>query len=461
VRSLVCTLILFLLLTACNRAPDQPPQVGRLLVHDPNSREILWIEGGKRGATVAGNSERAAVCALNAAPDGKQAVLYSGTAAEGTYYLVLPSENAMAIQLATGAPMGCEIAGRTAFSDNGKTLALLVYPTGAGLGAEYATGTLRLFDAATGKAIREFPDIHAYQWANDALNFVTFRGAAGAITATVTLWQPGTDQQTTYPVPAAAEGCSLVNVQAVRQGEAIFASVGERCINPTSYFATLYQLTADKATALSERKSAGGKFYPATASHTLFALRDGKMLVWIIPDGRSVETGTLWRWDTSTRQGESLALFTVTDQSPLTTGRRFAPDPMRDQLAYIQLNPQGGETLWMWELSRPQTEPAQINDMIRSDKIPALAWSSDGARLGYLFSSTSKSSLSYIDKRGVRRDAVMGIFQSLALSATGEYAYTAQQAANGYTLHQIRLQDGAMTPLITGATLPIVPLFAP
>lgn len=442
-------------LAAC-QGNAAPPQVGRLLFWDQDAKQVLWLENGQRSAPLAEQVERAALCASTTT----QAVYYAGTASEGGFYLLSLTGKAAPIKLATGAPMGCDAVGRTTFSPDGKRLAVLVYPAGAGLGVEYATATLKIVDSTTGQTLKEFPDTLSYTWFQNTLSLVTARSAAGSITsAAVTVWQTDTSTQSELPLPPAAPGCTLVNVQVSQFEQAIYAALGERCANPTGYFATLYQIAPDKPIVLSDRKVAGGKFYPDTNTHTLRALSDGNTLLWIIPDGRSIETGTLWRWFVNRRQGESLALFTVTDQSPMLLGHRYALDPLGEQLAYIQRNPQGGETLWLWELTRPESEPAQINEMIRSDKITALAWSANGTRLGYLFVAT-ESFLSYIDKRGVRRDAVPGAFQSLVLSQTGDYANTVQQSAKGYALLQIRLQDGATTPLSEGAALSPIPLLS-
>lgn len=447
-------IILSLILAACQPGTEQVPQSGRLLFQDQDAKQVLWLENGKRGAPIADKVERAALCAS----DGRQAVYYAGTSSEGTLSLLDTTGNTAPIKLATGAPMGCEVSGKTTFSPDGKLIVSLVYKAGAGLGAEYATGVLSIFDTASGKLVKEYPDTLSYAWYENTLNVVTARiDGENIASATIITTRIGTEQQTSYPVPAASADCTIVNVQTARYQEKLYVAIGERCTNPIGYFATLSQITSQGTIRLSDRKPAGGKFYADTNSHWLQALKDGKTLAWIVPDGRGIETGTLWRWDAETKQGETLSLFTVTDQVSTVSGRRFAPDPAGVQLPYIQRNPQGGETLWVWESASPESEPAQINDMIRSNKITALAWSSDGSRLGYLFVAAD-SHLSYIDKRGTRRDAVQGSFQSLVLSPTGDYGYTAQQVGGTYTLFQFRLKDGVSSPLVSGATLPPIPL---
>lgn len=442
---------LSLMLAACAPSPEVPAQGGRALIWNRDSAQIAWYAEGKPQSTLlAGRYDRVAVCASTP----KWAIVYGGVDGggsgspvySGAFWLVDLVGNVPALRLENGSAMGCEPTGRTAFSADGEHFAWLQYTAEAGLGAEYALGTLLVYDVRgvpVGKVegVADFEFEGAKLWVSlfspASLSIMRYSFAAGELT-------PVSDA-TPITSPALAATCSYVNVRLAVP----FYAVGERCTTPAGYASTVYRM-GNPSTVSSERRVAGGKFYPGTGTHTLLALPDQKTLLWIFPDGRQVDTGTLVKLDAGTQRSESLSILTLTDQSPASSPRRFQKNATGNQIAYVALNGQGGETLWLWQLDRPDTEPAQVNDLFRSNRINAIAWSADGARLAYL-ADGSQPSLSFIDQRGERRDAVKGVFHELALSPDGLLAYTVQKSGDGYTLWQFRLSDGAKTAIINGA----------
>ena len=438
--------ILLLILTACTPAPAAPPLAVPLLANGPAG--LILYRAGASPTALSGPQPNGAVC-LRA---GGLVDIYSG----GTAYTFGDALMGLPAQRPASA-LGCDLDRGTQLSTDGKWIAALTYADEAGLGAEYAVGTLTVRDRASGAAGAPSAEVLAYDLSNE--NTVTLTLQADGKTR-VFIQPNGAGERRTLVDPLVTP-CPVVSGRVLRAAGNIYLSVGERCASPLGYFVTIFQIdpVVGMVKVLAERRATDGGFYPRAGANSLYMLPGGAALLWLYPDGKTTETADAYLVRLADAGAVKVASGIVTNPSPAPFGRRFQFNPAGTRLAFVARNGQGGDTLYLWDATKPDSIPGQLTDLIRGSRISGLAWSADGNRLAYVITG-EKSVLGYVDERGEKRDAATGVFQGLTLNPDGAFAYTVVNEGGKYALLQVRLSDGARTVIVGGLESAPVPLVA-
>jgi len=446
--------VLLLILTACTSATAAPPLAASLLVNG-TAGLTLYRAGAPPLRVSSAPQPNGALCLHTSTLID----VYSGSLSGSAYTFA---------ETLTGTPaerpssaLGCDLDRGTQISADGKWLAALTYADEAGLGTEYAVGTLTLHDRTSGAAGAASADVLAFDLSNENTVMLTLQADGKARV----FFQPnGAGERRTLVDPLLTP-CPVVSARVLRAAGTVYLSVGERCASPLGYFITIFQIdpVVGMVKILADRRAMDGGFYPRAGVNGLYALplnnTDGAALLWLYPDGKTTETADAYLVRLADGSAVKVASGILTNPSPAPFGRRFQFNPAGTRLAFVARNGQGGDTLYLWDASRPDSSPGQITDLIRGARIGGLAWSADDNRLAYVISG-EKSVLGYLDERGEKRDAATGEFQGLTLNADGAFAYTVVNEGGKYALLQVRLSDGARTVIASGLDSAPVPLVA-
>lgn len=464
---------------AATSAANTPAGV-RVLVWDAGAARLSWypVPPQNAGTTVptpapiaeGKSGDRAIRCAER--PTDGAFILYTGGQV-GTLTLIRPTGGVAPQPLGDGAALACDLDGRTAFSADGAAAASIAYGADAAFGTETASGTLRLWRLppdAGGSApalALIIPAVNSFAFAAQGSAGYGVRIVDGGTAVAVFTWPDLTGQgapptpRETWRIAASTPACAIVSGQARQVGAAMFLAIGERCTNPAGYQAYVLRLpdsgSAGKAVPSAAPLQVGGRFYPGAGTHRLLLLADGKTLLWLVPDGRRIDTADLYTLDSAPGAPPPIRQLSavVTDSSPPPGPRRFAFSPDGAFLALVSRAVNNGDTLYLWSMTNPQSEPEQVNDMIRASVVGGVAWSNNGRRLIYVRGG-SDPGLSYVDLGGERGDQQRGDYAQALLTPDGSAALAVTGTAGSYAIVRIPLPAGAPETLWTGFSAPPV-----
>ncbi len=443
--------------TAANSPNTTSSGAPRVLAWNKDAKMVAWYATSGQPQKVAeGAATRVLPCGIT--PSGDQMLLYRGdTVAQPNLIPLSGSDQPKPI--GDGSALACELSGRTAFSPDGTRLAYIKYASDATINVDFTMGTLRLLKMPDLTEIMAIDKVTAFNLQNDGaaiLKFLT-NSKGQSDRADLTWWDTSSNKERPLELNfSSLDNCVFTSGRVLRVGDKVYTSLGERCTKPTGsvYRILRTDFAGGNSTNFVDKTASGGKYYPNTNTNDLFALPDGKGLIALYPNGLSTEVANLIWINLADGKVTPILSAVVTDQSPTPMPRRFLRNPQGTQLAMITRNGNGGETLYVYDLSKPESDPAQVTDANRSNRINALAWNKAGDRLVYVVAGDDPS-LSYFDLKGEKKLVTRGVFQGLMINAEGTSAATSEQVLadkndlrNNLVL--LSLSDGTRTKLVEG-----------
>lgn len=429
----------------------------RVLAWNKDDKLVAWYATSGQPQKIAeGPATRVLGCGVN--PTGDQMMLYRGDST-GQPNLIPLTGNEPPVTLGDASALGCELSGRTAFSPDGNRLAYIKYAPDATVGTDFTTGTLRILKLPGAAEITSFDKVTAFDLQNDGAVILKFLANAKgqADRADLTWWDAASSKERALETNfSSLENCTFSSGRVLRVGDKVYTALGERCTRPvgSSYRVLRTDFAGGNSINFVDKTPTGGKYYVNTNTNDLFPLPDGKGLLLVYPNGLSTDVGNLARINLADGRVTPVLSAVVTDQSPPSMPHRFLRNSQGTQLALVTRNGNNGETLYVYDLTKPDSDPAQITDLNRSNRINALAWNKTGDRLVYLVSGDDPS-LSYIDLKGEKKLVVRGVFQGLVINPDGTLAATSEQVLADKNdlrnnLVMFSLSDGARTKLVEG-----------
>ncbi|MHB8627159.1 MAG: TolB-like translocation protein [Aggregatilineales bacterium] len=429
-----------------------------VLAWDRDAKQVAWYAAsGSPQVVVTGGANRVINCGQT--PNGNGLILYHGDA---TAQPILMSLNAATppVSLGDSSVLACDLSGRTAFSPDGKRLALIKYTADAAITADFTIGTLRILSMPDGKEQTTFDNVTAFDLENDGALMVKFypNTKNQADRADLTWWDAATNKERALETNfKSLDGCIFASARTVRAGDKVYTSIGEHCVNPitTIYRVLRTDFAGGNTVNFIDKTTLNGKYFSNTNTNDLELLPDGQTLLLAVPNGLTSNLANLSRISLPDGKQTAVLSSVITDQSTIPPlPRRFLFNPQRTQLALVQRNTNGGETLYLYDLSKPTQSAAPVTDANRSNQIIALAWNQAGNRLAYIVTGDD-SALGYIDLGGTNKLIARGTFQGLALSPDGQTAATTEPNKVGpgdtrYNLVAIALGDGTKTTIVSG-----------
>jgi hypothetical protein len=255
----------------------------------------------------------------------------------------------------------------------------------------------------------------------------------------------------------------------VRAGDKVFTLLGEKCTVGGSKWRLL---RTDFAGGNSVNigsgptgSNGGALYFNNSGTNDAILMPDGKSLLITVPNGLHSDLVNLARISLADGTLANVLGSVVVDQYPPTVPRRFLRSPKGDRLAMVTRDANGGEKLYVYDMSTPETQPVPVAGGNRSDRINGVAWTADGQRLYYVITGDDNALL-YITTKGESKRVMRGSFQGLVISPDGASAAMSEQVQAGtndlrnnlilvnvtdqskVSLVEGNKGDGALTPLV-------------
>jgi len=438
----------------------------RVLAYDPVAKQIAWIAANGQPQTIAaGAASRNELCGAD--PTGTRLLLFHGDIS-GKTTLLNTADNSQPQPINdSNNSLACDLSGHTVFSPDGSRLAYLQYATTPDSSNDYINGTLHILKMPEGTELAKFDGVNAFSLQNDGALMLKFiaNSKGTADRADLTWWDAtASKEQTLESGFASMDNCFFASAQVVRVADKVYASLGERCTKPNSsaYRVRRTDFNSGKggnSTDFVPKTATGGRYYLNTNLNQLIVLPVSNFLLIAVPNGQTNDVSDLSLIALDSGKVTPVIQKVVIDvyKSPLP--RRFLLNPQGTQLAFITRNGNNGETLYTYDLTRPDSAPAAVTDDKRSNKVNGVAWNQAGDRIVYI-TSGDDAALSYFQVATGNKQLVQrGAFQGLALSpdgntvATSEQVQTAQapQSDLRNNLVTFSLADNSKTPLVSSA----------
>ncbi len=476
-RRITILLVMALLLAACGGGGGSATAVpgggdssaAQVLAWNPNSNQLAWY--GKTGQPVKlaeGKATQIFNCGLN--PAGDKFVVYQG---DSTAKLSLyPLAGGSATPLEDTSALACSLQDRVQFSPDGNRLGMLKYGAESHRG-EFPTGSLRLLKMPEGTAQAAISDVTSFDLQNDgALVLQLYANSQGQANSADLRWWDGSKERVVQTEMKPQADCSFQAGWALRGGDKVYALLGEKCKPKGSTWRLIQADFAGgnvKNVAQGPTGSNGGAgHFTNTGTTDMWLLPGGASLLIAYPNGLSNEVSDLVRVAVADGKVTPVLARVVMESFPaaVVPPRRLARSGATNRLALIVRDGNGGESLYTYDLSKPDTEPAKVAGGSRNDRLGGVAWTADGQRLFYLITGDSNG-LYYVSVSGENKLVVRGTFQGLAINPSGSLAATVEPnkvsaSETRYNLVQISIADQSKATLVEGAKdeKPLTPLLA-
>lgn len=397
--------ILTLILAACNSSPNDgnllvwvgagpaaeqrtPSTAGQVayLNSDGSLRTVLDLPINVAGVIQCGNQATS--------PDGRHFTFFTSAPMasqdSGTLYQVTGAGQPTRVRDIQG--LTCAGNGALRYSPNSQRLAFIDYAP-VSERAEFAVGTLRLYNAGRLTEDTRFENVTSFDLRNDSLAYLSlFTNARGAADeAAVVLWdgQNADEIATLYP----EQGCRFTSGQiAMVQDARIVALMGQRC--PSGDTRTRWQFynidrAARTATLAVSDYQAGG-YFPYTRTNNLIVSNDGSTVLFTPADGLGRNTTRIVAVNMSSISAENITLRSGAVM-PTWTPFRFslpvnaAPALSPDGRWLAMVISDGAATsLGIVDLNNAAQPPVQIPLPDGGDAISYLEFSQDSAVLYFV-----------------------------------------------------------------------------
>jgi len=248
--------------------------------------------------------------------------------------------------------------------------------------------------------------------------------------ADLNYWDNSTDRTVQEGIVPLGGDCQFITGQVVRATRRIYTLLGESCASDGTTWRLLATDLASGATSNLIAEESPGGFLLNAASMDIWLLPNQTDLLIALPSGQDADTATLYHVRAAGSRTRLLKNVVI-DQFPPSEARRFLFSPDYRYLACITRDTGGLETLFLYDLTTPDTLPVRIAGGVRGDRIIDAVWSSDSTRL-FIARIGDDNTLTVYDLSTQRtRMITRGLFQSLTPDPDGAYLATIEQRRIG------------------------------
>ncbi|MCC7451141.1 MAG: hypothetical protein IT324_27260 [Anaerolineae bacterium] len=400
----------------------------RVLAWNPNKPQLAWYAASGQPVTIAqASSGKALIIPCGLTASGDQMIIYQGGDTAQPFLYPLGNGNPVALGNTTG--LACSVQGRTQISPDGTRLGIIKYDSKA-VENSYVVGTLRLLKLPEGMEQKALDNVTSFDLQNDGAIVLQFfaNTKKEANSADLLFWDGSKERRLEEGIKP-LENCQFVAGRSLRVEDKVYTLLGEKCKTGGSKWRLLRTDFAGGNSAnlaSGPTGSSGGAIYfTNTGANDMWLMPDGKELLIAVPNGLNPDVVNLARLTLDGATINPVLGGVITDQYPPSMPRRFLRSPKGDRLAMVTRDGNGGEKLYLYDLTSPTTQPEVIAGGNRTDRVNALAWTADGERLYYLVSGEDNA-LRYVTKNE-KKLVVRGQFQGLAVSPDGSAAATSEQ----------------------------------
>lgn len=373
------------------------------------------------------------------AADGQGVAVFTGSA-EGEIAIypmgggprVLLGEEGKTNRMACAGPATFQ------FSPNRQRAAYINYAYDA-LDRDFPTGDLNIYDAAAGAMQAVFDWTTGFTLYDDGVLMLRlFPDGKGNATEADLDWWDGTGRRTlvtlepVYPPDKEDVDCGMTSGAVARIGDNAYALVGQKCETGVNNWRLLsIPMAGGAATEVAFGEPVGG-FFSGNFTTQLIPARDGSGFLATVPSGLTRNTVTLmWITPDGTitplLEGRHVLVDRVGER--LSEGRHTLVSPDGSTLAFVTVNANQEQTLWMLDLSTTGSQPVMVEETGGGQRIFEYIWTGNN-RLYYAMGSVESSSLQVATLGGSPQRLERGRFFRIAPSYNGDKVAAAEWYAN-------------------------------
>ena len=432
----------------------------RVLAWSKDAKQLAWYSATGNQTVLSGAATATMACGANPIwPAADKLIVYHGNNNAPAQLISLSDPAAAPTAIGDSSAVGCDLGGRTAFSPDKKRLALISFTADSTTVATYAIGKFRIVNVADGTEQTSIDGVNAFSLENNGALLIHLIPNSKNIAdqADIGWWDATTNKERFLERSVkATDKCFFVNASVVHVADKVYTSFGENCTPPApaGYRILRTDFAGGNSSNWVQHTATSGNYFNNSATNYLTVLPDNQTLLLAVANGLKARIANLLRVNIADATITPLMQSVVMDSSPQSGPHRYLFNPQRTLLAFVVANTNNGETLYVYDLSKPTQAPAPITDGTRSNQLTGLVWNAAGDRVIYTVTGDD-ASLGYFDLTAGKNLVVRGIFQGLALSADGLTAATTEQikvAATDlrYNVVTVALADGTKTVLVTG-----------
>lgn len=426
----------------------------RALAWNPNAKELAWYMAGASLPLSTGLSERSIVLNCGSTRDGD--IIYVG--GDTAQPILYPHSGGAPINLGDTIGLACSLPDLLQVRSDGQLMGVIQYEPDA-IRQNFTAGTLRLLKLPEAQPLFLVDRATAFEMYDDGVLFLRFFEDANAQAKSGDLrwWDGNTDRILEENIEA-IEGCQMVAARVTKSGNTVYSLLGERCAGKGSTW-RLVETRFDTDKTLGNSKNVanlatGGRYFTNAGSLNVWPLPDGEQVLITYPNGVAADLVDLVRVHRSTGDVQSVMENLAVDQYPPSVPRRLLLNAPGDRLAFVTRDPDGGETLYLYNLKEPQTEPVKVAGGNRSERITGVVWTADGQRLFYAITG-DLNGVSYFSLSGEDKLVARGVFQNIAIDPDGKYVVVSEQTRSDANdvrnnLTAIEVGTGNRTVLVQG-----------
>jgi hypothetical protein len=228
--------------------------------------------------------------------------------------------------------------------------------------------------------------------------------------------------------------CEFVSVKALRVGDKVFTLWGEKCKQGGSTY-RIHRADfgggngVDVIAATPTGAKGAAKYFNNAAANEMWLLPGNQMVLFTTPNGRATNIADLNLLDVSKGTVSKVIEGIVVDQYPPTGPTLFLRHPRGERLALVTRSGDKAETLYVYDLTKPDQQPVKIVGGGREDRITGLAWSND--KLFYAVMGDTQALFSQPVGGGENNLIVRGTYLGLAVNPDGTFAASSERADVG------------------------------
>jgi YD repeat-containing protein len=430
------------------------------LAWNKDAKQLAWYSTGGSQPVLSGAAQATIACGASPTwPTGDKLIVYHGGPTAAAQLVSLADPAAAPTALGDSSALSCDLGGRTAFSPDGKRLALLKYTSNITVAGAIAAGTFSVISVADGTVQGSIDNVNTYSLENDGalLVHLILNSKNQADQADLGYWDAATNKERFLERSIkSSDKCFFVSASVVHVADKVYTAFGENCTAPAGagYRILRTDFAGGNSSNWVQHTGVSGSYFSYTSTNYLTVLPDNQTLLLAVPNGLKSRVANLLRVNIADATVTPLIQSVEMDSSPQNGPRRFLFNAQGTLLAFVIVNLNNGETLYVYDLTKPTQAPAAVTDTNRSNQVTGLAWNAAGNRIVYTVTGDD-ASLSYFDLTAGKNLVTRGVFQGLALSADGQTAATVEQVKPTptdirYNLVAISLADGTKTALVTG-----------
>ncbi len=285
---------------------------------------------------------------------------------------------------------------------DGKTIAYIEF-TNSSLTAPYRSGNLILYSLETQTRLNTIDFAVDFEQAGDQMLVLRFYpdGEGRATEADLDVVTSSGTRTAAVLNPAKPDNepdaeCFYVSGAIARAGDKAFALLGQTC-DPGGSTWRLMSVLLGEGGGVSDiaHQEAGGGFYNEEFSTQVFASTDGSAALIAVPSGLERHIVRLiWvRTDGTTNQ---VADYSIADRvgDPYLEGRHLLISPEGNWLAYIEVTPNGEQSLKLIDLSWPFQDAQPVMALNTNERFEDMRWG-PGGRL-FTISGSPSSNAAYV-----------------------------------------------------------------